>query len=290
VRPKKLLSYLISGYRWHLFSRERLLFSYPVLLCIPLVFSIYTSFKNDIPSLNPFWLDSLLYKLDKAIFLGNEPWQVFRYIIWDPNITRMIDFLYHPVWMLLLMIFILFHALGRHPLENRLRFILSFMIVWAVLGNALAAVLSSAGPCYFTQVTGQTSPYEDLMRYLYSIDVEGQALKAVRLQEWLWNNHINSVVGSGSGISAMPSIHIATTVLFALGMRKSYPILEKLLYIYVFIIWVGSIQLGWHYASDGLVSGFLVIGIWYLMGKLTDKIMPDRELKEGADSLKSAIV
>lgn len=274
VRPRKLVNYLKDGYRWHLFSKERLLFSYPVLLIIPLDKSIYSSFKAEIPNLNSFWLDGPLYKLDRALFLGHDPWLVFQQIIGDPDITRMIDVLYHPVWVSLLAITLLFHALGRHPLEIRLRFFFSYIILWIVLGNALAYALSSAGPCYFTQVTGQTSPYVELMKYLYSIKENGLALNAVQIQENLWNGRVNSTLEYGGGISAMPSMHIATTVLFAFSMRATYPILAKLLYCYTFVIWVGSIHLGWHYASDGLVSGLLVIVVWYYSGKLTNKIIP----------------
>lgn len=279
VRPKRLISYLMNGYRRHLLSKERLLFSYPALLIIPLDKSIYSSFKTEIPNLNSFWLDDPLYKLDRIIFLGNDPWRALQQIIGDPNITCVIDFLYHPLWLILLPITLLFHALGRHSLEIRLRFFLGYIIIWAVLGNAFATALSSAGPCYFSQVTGQTSPYAELMGYLYSIKMDGLALKAVQLQEMLWNGHINSFLEYGGGISAMPSIHIATTALFALSMRNIYPILEKLLYCYTLVIWVGSIHLGWHYASDGLVSGLCVIVIWHYSGKLTNKIITKKNIK-----------
>ncbi|MCG8345816.1 MAG: phosphatase PAP2 family protein [Chlorobiales bacterium] len=279
VRPRRLVSYVIHGCRWHLFSKERLLFSYPVLAIIPLDKSIYSSFKTEISNLNSFWLDAPLYKLDRVIFLGNDPWRTFQQIIGDPNITCVIDFLYHPIWMSLVTITILFHALGRHSLEIRLRFFLSYIIVWAGLGSALATVLSSAGPCYFSQVTGQTSPYAELFGYLYSVKADGFALNAVRIQEMLWNGHVNSILEYGGGISAMPSIHIATTALFALSMRNTYPILEKLLYCFTFVIWVGSIHLGWHYASDGLVSGLCVIVIWHYSGKLTNKIITKKNMK-----------
>ncbi len=280
VRPRRLLNYLKNGYQWHLFSKERLLFSYPVLAIIPLDFSIYTSFKNDIPIINPFWLDVPLYKIDRAIFWGSDPWQLFQHIISDPGITRVIDFLYHSVWLYFLIVIVLFHAFGRHSLDVRLRFFLSFIIVWAVLGNALATVLSSAGPCYFSQVTGQAIPYEELMGYLYSIKADGLVLlEAIKLQEWLWYNYTHSILREGSGISAMPSIHIASTALYALSMNKSNSITKALVYIYAFVIWIGSIHLGWHYATDGMVSFLCVMVIWYYSGKLTDKIIP-KETKE----------
>lgn len=273
VRPKRLTNYLVNGYRWHLFSKERLFFSYPILTIIPLDKSIYSSFKNEIPNINAFWLDGPLYKLDRAFFLGNDPWRALQQIIGVPEITRAIDILYHPVWLSLLLVTLLFHALGRHDLQTRLRFFISYIFIWAFLGNALATVLSSAGPCYFTQVTGQTSPYAELMEYLHSIQPDGVLLSAVQTQEKLWNGHISSTLHCGGGISAMPSIHIATTMLFALSMRQAYPSLEKFFYCYVIIIWIGSIHLGWHYASDGLLSGLCVMAIWHFSGKLTNKII-----------------
>ncbi|ASQ90242.1 hypothetical protein CHL67_04285 [Prosthecochloris sp. GSB1] len=278
VRPRKLLNYLVYGYRWHLFSDERVLFSYPVLAIIPLDKSIYSSFKAEIPSLNSFWLDVQLYRLDRMLFLGDDPWRIFQCLISDPNITRAIDFLYHPLWISLLSFIILFHALGRHSLEIRLRFFLGYIVVWAVLGNALAMLLSSAGPCYYTLVTGQASPYGELMEYLCSITTDGTVLNAIRIQETLWIGHVNAVLEYGGGISAMPSLHIATTFLFALSMRNTYPLAEKMLYFYTAVIWFGSIHLGWHYASDGLVSVLFVLVIWFYAGKITQRVL-SRETK-----------
>lgn len=278
VRPRRLSSYLINGYRWYLFSKERVLFSYPVLAIISLEFSIYTFFKHNIPNVNPFWCDVALQKVDEMIFLGNDPWRVFQDLIGKPEITFFIDFLYHPVWLFLLFIFFLYHAYGAHPLKIRVRYFLSCIFVWAGLGNVLAIALSSAGPCYFTRVTGQTSPYAELMVYLHSIKVNGVALGSVQLQELLWRIYVDKNIAPGSGISAMPSIHVATAILFALSMRHIDSLLEKLLYLYAVVIWVGSIGLGWHYASDGLVSFLSVIVIWYYTGKMVNKIISEERV------------
>lgn len=285
VRPKQLTRYLINGYGWHLFSKERLLFSYPVLLMIFFEQSTYTAFKNEIPNLNPFWLDGLLYKIDRVIFLGNDPWWVLQRIFGNPDITRMIDFLYLSSWMKLVIAALIFHALGRHSLKSRLRFFVAYIIVWFGLGNLLATVLSSAGPCYFTQVTGQPSPYTELMSYLYSIKVNGNELQAIKIQKFLWNVYVNNRLENGSGISAMPSIHVATAALFALSVRNIYPTLGKILYVFAFIIWLGSIHLGWHYASDGLVSGLCVIVIWYFSGLLTEKVIVGENVIAAAPNL-----
>ena len=87
----------------------------------------------------------------------------------------------------------------------------------------------------------------------------------------------------------MPSIHIATIALFALSMRNIYPILEKLLYCYTFVLWIGSIHLGWHYASDGPASVLCVIVIWFYTGKFTNKIIPKRMASDDDNPLMSHV-
>ena len=70
------------------------------------------------------------------------------------------------------------------------------------------------------------------------------------------------------GISAMPSIHVAMAVVFALlGMRVNCW-LGIVLIAYAVIIQIGSVILGWHYAIDGYVSIILTILLWKLVGKI----------------------
>lgn len=274
VRPKRLLRYLGEGVRWHLFSKERLLFSYPVMLVILLDKSVYSSYKTEISNLVPFWLDHFLHDLDRRIFFGHDPWALLHRLSSAEGVVRAIDFFYHPLWLLLLFCMFLYHALGRHALRARVRFFLCYSIVWAVLGNLLATLLSSAGPCYFTKVTGVVGPYDELMALLASVQPDGVQLNAVHYQERLWNGYVDDVVAYGGGISAMPSMHVATIVLFALSMRGISPAMEKLFFLYAVIIWVGSVYLGWHYATDGVVSALCVVPLWHLSGVLVDRFHP----------------
>lgn len=76
----------------------------------------------------------------------------------------------------------------------------------------------------------------------------------------------------------MPSLHIAIAVLLALVGWRINRFIGVLLTAYVFIILIGSIILGWHYAVDGYASIVLTILLW----KLVNKYLPLRERELGS--------
>ena len=83
-------------------------------------------------------------------------------ILGHPLATIVIDTAYHVLWLMLLFIVALWHALGRHSFMVRTRFFVSFILILGLLGNLVTVLLSSAGPCYFDRVTGLASPYSPL--------------------------------------------------------------------------------------------------------------------------------
>jgi membrane-associated phospholipid phosphatase len=90
---------------------------------------------------------------------------------------------------------------------------------------------------------------------------------ALRIQEVLWQTYVN---GSGSigGISAMPSLHVASSVLLALyGFRVSRAH-GWCLTAFALMIFLGSIHLGWHYAVDGYLGAAVAFGSWAIAIRL----------------------
>jgi len=270
VRPEKLFWYVGSGFRWHLISRERLLFSFPILLLIPIVKSVYSSFKAEIPNLIPYTYDELFYRADQWLSGGTDPWRILHTWLGDPFVTTIIDTFYHTIWLYVLIGVVVWHAIGHHALRTRVQFFVSYIVIWGLLGNLAAVLLSSAGPCYYTNVTGMPSPYEDLMLYLQSIGTGEDGLKALQTQDRLWQDHVGNILGYGGGISAMPSLHVATSMLFALSIHKINIKWGILFFLYTLIIWIGSVHLAWHYAIDGLISIIFTWLIWIVVGKLVD--------------------
>ena len=54
--------------------------------------------------------------------------------------------------------------------------------------------------------------------------------------------------GPGSGISAMPSLHIATTAWMVIAVRVHAPRMTWVISVFALLIFLLSISLGWHYA------------------------------------------
>jgi hypothetical protein len=71
-----------------------------------------------------------------------------------------------------------------------------------------------------------------------------------------------------NGISAMPSVHVAAAVLFALVGWQVGRAMGIGFTIYALVILTGSVHLGWHYAVDGYLSAAAVLLLWAASGPL----------------------
>ena len=68
--------------------------------------------------------------------------------------------------------------------------------------------------------------------------------------------------GFVAGISAMPSLHVAISLWIWLAARSLSPRLAPLALAYFALVWLASVQLGWHYVADGLVGALGMGAIW----------------------------
>ncbi|OBQ71044.1 hypothetical protein A8146_26675 [Mesorhizobium loti] len=158
-------------------------------------------------------------------------------------------------------------ASPRVPEPIRIRYWRSTVISWLLIGLVMAAMFSSAGPCYFSEIVlGTPSPYADLMRYLDEV-ATAYPLSSSLTKDFLWQVYIGNVDLPG-GISAMPSMHNAQAALFAAVAYSINRRLGHVMLVYAVLIFLGSIHLGWHYALDGIVGVVAALAIWLACGKL----------------------
>ena len=229
---------------------------------IPLFMCSYSSIKQSITLFNSFSFDPWLYQVDKILHFNSSPWEILQPLIGYPIITRFFDFCY-LAWGSLFVYSLLYMACHGDK-RLRLQFFISLACCWILIGNFLAIVFTSAGPCYYSQVTGTAaSPYAGLFAYLQSVP----GLKAVGIQSVLWQSFEAGQFMPLGGISAMPSMHVSIAVLLALLHRKMSRWMGWVFIGFAIIVQIGSVHLGWHYAVDGYLSGVLTIVIWNVTGK-----------------------
>jgi hypothetical protein len=185
-------------------------------------------------------------------------------VLGHPAVTRTIDVLY-ILWLPLNAGVLVWQGWSRG--RDRSRFFLSYLLIYIVLGTGSAIALSAAGPCYYEAVTGQSSPYAPLMQYLAGLDAE-QPIIALRVQHTLWENYTRSLNLPFVGISAMPSVHVAVAVLFAIIGWRTSRWLGWVFTGFAGVVLVGSVHLGWHYAVDGYLSVAATLALWGLAGAL----------------------
>lgn len=251
-------------------------------LAVPLLMGSFGTLKMLMPLARDFVWDDWLATADKFLFLGYQPWQFTHAVFGDARVTQLIDRAY-SLWVALLFTAVLFYSLLA-PRYERARFFLAFAGSWLLIGVAGAYLFASAGPCYAHLVGAVSAPdFAPLMERLKEIHEGGTPLGAYHWQSVLWRNHSAQQYGFGMGISAMPSMHNAITVLYALSLGRAPRPLRLAAWAFVGLIFVGSIHLGWHYAVDGIAAGMMMWGIWAAAGAWLDRVGYTRALQGGGE-------
>jgi hypothetical protein len=267
VHPARLGRFMRDDLRETFFRRERLFAALPIFLALPAFMSMFSSFKALIPAVQPFAWDATFATWDQALHFGRHPWEWLQPILGHPYVASALNLVYH-LWFFVMYAIWMWQAFSARDRVLRMRYFLSFVLLWAILGTGMAMLFSSAGPCYFGRVTGLADPYAGLMAFLYDANANHSPVWALAVQEKLWTEYLTGAIKVGSGISAMPSMHIATAVLFALFGWQVGRRLGIALTVFAALIFLGSIQLGWHYAIDGYVAAAGTALIWWGVGWL----------------------
>ncbi len=259
-RPAEPLKHLWRDLRSLLFSFDCVLDGLVLLVLFSAFLPSFSYIKDNIPNLQPFWWDPIFAHMDQELFLGHDPWRVLQPIVGSPLATTALNAAYHG-WFFLMYFFILGMAFFGKNQELRYSFAYGFVLTWTVAGIVLAILLSSAGPVYFERL-GFGHQYAPLMASLRADD-RILPVWSLKVQQLLWESYLHGG-GDISGISAMPSLHIANAVFFA---AVGYRIGRKTgiaLTVFAMMIYIGSIHLGWHYAVDGIVGAAAAVVCWRL--------------------------
>ncbi|MBE0437115.1 MAG: phosphatase PAP2 family protein [Methylomicrobium sp.] len=266
VRPDRLTLYILSSWKRFLIGSDRFLQGIILMLLLPLFMSSFTFMKAMIPVLMPYTWDPLLVYWDRWLHGGTEPWRLLAPLLHRPWLTSAINFAYN-LWFFIMYGVFCWQAFDQRRPDLRMRYLLSFFLNWALIGTFAATLFSSVGPVYYHLVYGEPSPFAPLTAYLKEVSAI-MPVWAVDVQEQLWADYRSNTVGLGSGISAMPSMHLASTFLMTLLAFEYSRIAGWIAVFYTFVIFIGSIHLAWHYALDGYVGIAMSWLVWQLAGRL----------------------
>ncbi|PKA43797.1 hypothetical protein CWR43_09215 [Rhizobium sullae] len=227
--------------------------------------TVFATIKSTIPSLNPFSWDQALIEADRLIFGGSDPYAVTSIVFGNVYAIITMNFFYN-LWLLVVVCSMVWAAWTRdHAL--RLRFMFSALLGWLIAGNVLAIAFSSVGPCFVAPLLGNQT-YVPLMRLLADVNAESGMVWALTAQDILWSAYTHEA-GAISGISAMPSLHVVFAVIIACATWNMGHIRRWAGVAFATVIAVGSVQLGWHYAIDGIVGAALALLFWKASAYLT---------------------
>jgi hypothetical protein len=231
----------------------------PVLIVFSLFFSVFTSMKSAIPKIVPFYADPYAAALDRWIH-GMDAWKLIAPVTGHPFAVLLFDSAY-GLWLgqLLLAIGIAAFMIKRPGLRQQ--FLVSLVISWALLGTVLAIMFSSVGPCFYEAFYGDDR-YAPLLEHLAKVR-DQYHLFALDAQEHLLQTYLARDTGLATGISALPSMHVASSAVAALFLTR----INRLLGTMNWLVMIGSVQLGWHYAVDGYLALALVTVIWIGAGR-----------------------
>ena len=231
-----------------------------------LFMSAFVTLKIILPSLNPFQWDMTLAEWDRVLHLGSHPYQILQPALGYPHVTKALDFTYNLWFFATFGCWIVLSA-ARCDSAVRQRFLTAFIVTWFLGTCVLGTFFSSVGPVFYGRLLGGEDPFQPLMIYLKEAS-SVSPLWALDIQDWLWSGYVNGT-GIVKGISAMPSMHVATCILFILlGFSSGKYWLGWLAAAYATLIFLGSIHLAWHYAIDGYAGLAVALAGWYAAGWL----------------------
>jgi hypothetical protein len=250
--------------RYLRFNRTWLLRGAMMAAMVFLLGRSFMSYKSGLAHYADYWADPLLADIDRAV-LGRDAWQWTHRLI-GPAGTQFLDRVY-ALWFFAMTCCMGWFCFTRDT-KLQLRGLFCYLLCWGFLGSLLATSLASVGPCFFDQFFGGHR-FQPMMERLAQID-STHPLLALDAMHYLAISYGQD--RPGAGISAMPSLHVAIAFLCFLATKdySTFLPIKLAAAIFALLIFLGSVHLGWHYVSDGVVSMAATWLFWWLTGRYVD--------------------
>jgi hypothetical protein len=258
--------------------KSRLIDRAPLMLLpavvLPLFLIGYTASKCAIQFLVGYSWDGIFADADKLIF-GDDVWRLTRRVLGSSH-SRVWEWFYTAGWGGVF--FITANAVALLASKRLVGVYFTAMLAsWLIGGCLLAYGFSAAGPVFAGLF------HQDLaLRFAPMHDVLDASLGTGPIA---WTQHyLAQIVGlhvavKGGGISAMPSMHIATASIYVLAARRTRWIVPAVLFWTV--IFVASGYFGYHYWIDGIAAAAVAAVCWVVAETAFAERLFPRELDDG---------
>jgi len=263
VRSQDRVGEIKREVRAFISDRDRMIGGAIAVVIMTVMLVSFTQLKGLIPLLQPFSWDEFFVDLDRVMHFGILPHDLLLPVFGGHYSISFFTGIYN-VWLFMVYFLLLIACFMRPDNEDRSRFLLAFVLTWAVGGNLVATIFSSAGPVYL-ELLGLGDTYASLMQDLQAHAATG-ALTVIETQSLLWRWH--TAEQPLNTISAFPSMHVASSTLLAIFAFRWSRWAGLALSAFALGIMIGSVLLAWHYAVDGYAGALLAVLCWKMAGWL----------------------
>lgn len=230
-------------------------------LVSPMFLCGYTTAKIAIPMTVHYNWDAVLAALDRTIFRV-DPYVLTHRIIGD-NLLPVAASIYSLWGGVLVAVQALLVLYGRGRTISI--FYMTMLSAWLVGGVWLAFIFASGGPAFAHLFDPSLKGY-----FVPLLDHIRPESLAGRTQAYLAGSLGSATVEKGGGISAMPSMHVATVGVYVLAARRTRWLSPAI--VFAIVIWILSVHLAFHYAVDGIASFALVLLLWRIASAAYDRL------------------
>lgn len=219
--------------------------AFKLMLVLAVAIALHGWAKSMIPYVTGgYWADPYLANVDHRIF-GQDPWWLFRSDLLKP----LYAFTY--VWWFAY-VFGMQGVLAFSKADHS-RLFVAYLVTLIFAGTMGQYVLPSAGPMFYERV-GFGPRFHEL--------VATNDPTYTLFANYLWSHYQSGGADLGTGISAMPSMHVALAVWAIFAAWALWRPLAAPAAIYAALVWCDSIASGWHYATDGVVGALAAVVAW----------------------------
>lgn len=228
---------------------------------------VYESFRGLVPHLNTHVDFHFLPAADRFIFFGHLPTKILQNWWWYGRVMWY-DFIFYLAYMLHFVLpFALAVVIWRIHESEYWRYITSFLIV--SFTGFFTFLLFPAAPPWMASDKGLIEPITRISSHVwYALGIHD------------FPSVYNKI--SPNPVAAMPSLHAAYSMLFALFITKLFKTKWRwVAWLYPALIWVGTIYQGEHYAIDAIVGIlYALFGYWsspYVLKSVTRVIYSSQQ-------------